>query len=122
MAEFNTLKGSVCDLRDPKKVFSPLLLADAESIATLADVIAFLEVFASEPSEPILSSRAAVDYVPLQYICEFLKSIDFAGIVYNSSVSSGVNAVLFNVGPKIEANAVSDFLIKQVKFETDPSN
>lgn len=118
VAEFGALTGAVCDLRAPKDAISPLLLDDAERIRTLADVIAFLEVFAEEISRPVLPRKAAVDYVPLQYVCEFLKALGFAGIVFNSSVSSGgVNAVLFDVDHAIRADRVMDLKIHKIKFE-----
>jgi len=49
-------------------------------------------------SEPVNSSDRQSYYVPTQIIAEFFKSKGFDGIAYKSSLSTGVNIVLFNIG------------------------
>ncbi|MDT9910021.1 RES family NAD+ phosphorylase, partial [Klebsiella pneumoniae] len=39
---------------------------------------------------------AALDYIPSQYICEFIKKTGFHGVLYSSSVSEGINLALFD--------------------------
>ena len=127
IATFDHLQGKVCDLRSPKDSFSPLLLSDADTIQVLADAVAFLEMFRNQLSEPVLPHRATLDYLPLQYICEFLKALRFVGIVFSSSVATGVNAVLFSVPHTIVADQVCNCRIDKVAFtdvciEGEPSS
>jgi hypothetical protein len=49
-----------------------------------------------ELTRPVLQSGAAIDYIPTQYLCEFIKKCGFDGVVYRSSVSEGINLALFN--------------------------
>ena len=36
-----------------------------------------------------------IDYVPSQYLCEFIKKCGWEGVIYWSSVSDGMNLALF---------------------------
>ena len=44
----------------------------------------------------MLPRSAAIDYIPSQYLCEFIKKIGFHGVIYRSSVSEGINLALFD--------------------------
>ena len=33
---------------------------------------------------------APIDYVPSQYLCEFIKNCEYHGVVYSSSVGDGI--------------------------------
>ena len=44
----------------------------------------------------MLPQGAAIDYVPSQYLCEFIKKCGYDGVVYRSSVSDGINLALFD--------------------------
>lgn len=84
------------DLRNPRGLVSPFLLADAGAIGQLRSDIAFLERLGEELTRPVLPRGAAIDYVPSQYLCEFIKKVGYDGVVYRSSVSSGINLALFD--------------------------
>jgi hypothetical protein len=58
--------------------------------------IAFLERLGEELTRPVLPRGAAIDYVPSQYLCEFIKKSGYDGVVYRSSVSAGINLALFD--------------------------
>jgi hypothetical protein len=49
-----------------------------------------------ELSKPIIPKEAALEYLPSQYLCEFIKSIGFAGVLYQSSLGEGFNLALFD--------------------------
>lgn len=83
------------DLRNPRKLVSPFLLADEGAIGQLRADIDFLEKLGDELTRPVLPQGAAIDYVPSQYLCEFIKKCGYDGVVYRSSVSDGINLALF---------------------------
>lgn len=67
-------------------------------------------------SEPINSTDRTAEYVPTQIIAEFFKSKGIDGIAYKSSVSKGVNVVLFDLDM---ADVLYSFIceVKSVKFK-----
>lgn len=56
------------------------------------------------------------DYIPTQVIAEYIKSLGYDGIRFNSSIhSGGVNLTIFNYG-KCEAISSQDFRIENIKL------
>jgi hypothetical protein len=82
---------------------SPFDLGDEDQIGLLRSDIDFLERLGEELTRPILPQGAMIDYVPSQYLCEFIKKCGYAGVIYRSSVSGGINLALFNPA---QANAI----------------
>lgn len=83
------------DLRNPRFSVSPLMLGDENSIALLRGDLDFLIRLGYELTRPVLPHAVNIDYVPSQYLCEFIKKCGFHGVVYNSSVGGGINLALF---------------------------
>jgi RES domain len=97
VADFTVPAGlQLVDLRDPRKLVSPFLQGSEDDIGRLRSDIAFLEQVGQELTRPIVPMGASIDYVPSQYLCEFIKKCGYAGVLYRSSVSSGFNLALFN--------------------------
>ncbi|WGD37492.1 RES family NAD+ phosphorylase [Lysinibacter sp. HNR] len=99
VAEF-TLSGSglkFADLRDPRGLTSPLIGDESDVIRLRAD-LSFLERLGEELTRPVQPSGAPYEYIPTQYLCEFMKTCGFDGVLYRSSVSNdnGINLALFN--------------------------
>lgn len=86
----------VVDLRDPRPVVSPFFLGDETQIAQLRGDMEFLLRLGDELATPVAPNAAAIDYIPSQYLCEFIKKCGYAGVLYSSSVSDGVNLALFD--------------------------
>ncbi|MBL4714865.1 MAG: RES domain-containing protein [Alcanivorax sp.] len=83
------------DLTAPKELSTPFLLNDDQQLIFL-DVVQLLEYFSNDLQRPINPNKAALDYIPTQFICEYIKSIgNFSGIVFNSAFRRGRNYVLF---------------------------
>lgn len=97
VAEF-TLKDNLTliDLRNPRETVSPFLLTDPGEMGKMLADIPFLERLGYELTRPVLPKSAALDYIPSQYICEFIKKTGFHGVLYSSSVSEGINLALFD--------------------------
>ena len=92
----NTTSMSLVDLRAPKERVSPFDLGDEDEIGALRSDLAFLERLGEELTRPIRPAGAAIEYVPSQYLCEFIKKGGWDGVVYRSSVSDGINLALFD--------------------------
>ena len=106
----------VVDLRNPRKLVSPFLLADAGAIGQLRADVPFLERLGDELTRPVLPQGAAIDYIPSQYLCEFIKKVGKDGVVYRSSVSDGINLALFDPEKAI-GGTVSLYNITRVSVE-----
>jgi len=104
---------TIVDLRNPRKLVSPFLLEDASSIGQLRADIPFLERLGQELTRPVLPQGAAIDYVPSQYLCEFIKKSGFDGVLYRSAVSEGINLALFDP-TKVVASEVSLYNVTRV--------
>jgi hypothetical protein len=84
---------NVVDLRRPS-VGSPFRWGD--KLPQVLRTRGFLRKLGEELSRPIGSTRRELDYLPTQYLCEFLKSKDYAGILYKSGLGNGYNVALFD--------------------------
>ncbi|MBS1983497.1 MAG: RES family NAD+ phosphorylase [Bdellovibrionales bacterium] len=106
----------IVDLREPRKLVSPFLLEDVDTVGFLRVDIGFLERLGEELTRPISPSGGAIDYVPSQYLCEFIKNADYSGVIYRSSVSDGSNLALFD--PAIAtALTVESFKVDRVDVD-----
>ncbi len=107
------------DVREPRKLVSPFLLADESSIGLMRIDIDFLERLGDELTRPVVPQGAAIDYVPSQYLCEFIKKCGYNGVVYRSSVGDGINLALFK--PELAQGAdVQSYAITRVTVDTQP--
>lgn len=120
-AEFqlNEREGIV-DLRSPRNTISPFLLSDGTDLSVLrAGDLDFLDRLGKELTIPVLPAAAAIEYIPSQYLCEFIKKCGFRGVVYTSSTGEGHNLALFQ--PEDAACAlVKEHRIVSVSVSTQP--
>ncbi|MEQ8450855.1 MAG: RES family NAD+ phosphorylase [Nitratireductor sp.] len=96
VADFTIPEIKAVDLRNPRKLVSPFILSESSAIGQLRADLPFLERLGEELTRPVQPAGAAVDYIPSQYLCEFIKKSGFDGVVYRSSVSDGINLALFD--------------------------
>ncbi|WP_211882503.1 RES family NAD+ phosphorylase [Plastoroseomonas hellenica] len=116
VAGFTVPEIQAVDLRNPRKFVSPFILSDASDIGQLRADIPFLERLGDELTRPVLPQGAAIDYIPSQYLCEFIKKSGFDGVVYRSSVSDGINLALFDPD-KAQGGEVALYNISRVSVE-----
>jgi len=107
------------DLRNPRKLVSPFILEDAKQIAQLRADLPFLERLGEELTRPVQPSGAAIDYIPSQYLCEFIKKKGFDGVVYRSSISDGINLALFNPD-HATVKFVTAYNVSKVSVQVEP--
>jgi hypothetical protein len=120
VAEFTIPAIRAVDLRNPRKLVSPFLLSDAGAIGQLRADVPFLERLGEELTRPVLPQGAAIDYVPSQYLCEFIKKSGYDGVVYRSSVSDGINLALFDPN-KTTPDTVAAYSVTRVAVEVVPA-
>lgn len=116
-----TLQGIITavDLRNPRGLVSPFLLQDASEVGRMRADVPFLERLGSELTRPVLPRSAAIDYLPSQYLCEFIKKIGYDGVIYRSSVSDGINLALFSPARAV-ANDVCLYDVQRVSVAVGP--
>ena len=115
-----TLK--LVDLRAPRKMVSPFVLVDADDIGRMRNDLPFLERLGDELTRPVIPQSAAIDYIPSQYLCEFIKKCGYQGVIYRSSVSTGMNLALFD--PSLATcGTVAQYRVVRVavEIELDPA-
>lgn len=120
VADFTIAKTlKIVDLRDPRILVSPFVLEDAGAIGQLRANIPFLGRLGDELARPVQPSSAAIDYIPSQYLCEFIKKCGYAGVIYKSSVSEdGINLALFNP-EEAKGGDVEKYAITRVSIDTE---
>jgi hypothetical protein len=58
--------------------------------------IGFLRILGEELSRTVMPDRADIEYIPVQYLCEFIRNQGYEGVIYDSSVASGYNMAVFS--------------------------
>jgi RES domain-containing protein len=120
VADFRTPADlSLVDLRDPRRVVSPFILADSGGVAELLNDLPFLERLGEELTRPVLPQAAAIDYTPSQYLCEYIKKKKYDGVLYRSSVSTGMNLALFDPA-RATGGTVVQHRVNRVSVESSP--
>jgi hypothetical protein len=118
VATFNLPKNAkLLDLRNPRHLVSPIELGDEDEIGKLRSEVTFLERLGEELTRPVLPQGAAIDYVPSQYLCEFIKKCGYDGVVYKSAVGDGINLALFKPEVATPSNMLREYVVERVAVE-----
>lgn len=106
----------VVKLSDINKL-SPFVGLDINLIA--ANII-HLNKISKNIAKPLRRYDSSLDYLPTQYICDYIKSKDFAGIEYKSTMfEGGTNYAMFDASMfKCIDTKVYD--IKSIKYDCIP--
>jgi hypothetical protein len=88
-------KIQLADLRNPRKTISPFYLLE-DQIKLLCRNMVYLCRLSEELTMPVLPKSAHLEYLPSQYLCEFIKHCGFDGLIYKSAMGAGVNYAIFN--------------------------
>jgi len=77
--------------------YDPILLADRNELEDFLVHLPFIAKLEQELSKPRRRSDNELDYLPTQYLSEFIKSMGFHGVEYQSSLfENGYNLAIFN--------------------------
>ncbi|WP_409483880.1 RES family NAD+ phosphorylase [Arsenicicoccus dermatophilus] len=120
IAQFRLPRVRLVDLRSPRAAVSPFILADSDGVLQLRADVPLLEALGEELTKPVLPRTAAYEYVPSQYLCEFIKNCGFDGVLYQSSVGDGVNLALFEPS-EVACEDVSAYLVRKVGVTVEAS-
>jgi hypothetical protein len=86
----------VINLREGE-AYDPILLAEEDDLEDFMIHFPFISKLEQELSKPRRRSDSEFDYLPTQYLSEFIKSMGFDGVVYQSSLNpEGYNLTIFN--------------------------
>lgn len=115
VAEFTVSKSlRLLNLQHPRKTISPFAV-DENELPKLRRDLAFLCHLGDELSKPILPRVADLEYLPTQYLSEFIKKCDYDGVIFNSSISMGANIALFD-DAKIQVVGVYQYRVNNVSY------
>ena len=64
-----------------------------ENISILNNIITLINNRLSLPIDPKI---ADLEYIPTQYICEKIKSLNFDGVAFQSAMGTGINYAIFD--------------------------
>lgn len=110
VVEFKVMEDlALVDLRNPKQTISPFEMVDDDLIDLYRDM-PFLTLLGDELSKPFVPRVADLEYLPSQYLCEFVKSKGFDGVIYRSSLAKGDNFAIFQEG-KLELKHTTHYRI-----------
>ncbi len=78
-------------------IYDPIQLAEEEALEDFLIHYSFMSRLEKELSRPIRRNDSKLDYLPTQYLSEFIKSLGFDAIEYRSSLNpKGFNLAVFN--------------------------
>jgi len=104
----------ILNLQNPKD--DPIYWSEIEEIENYLIYIPFIQTLQKELSLPIRKRDQILDYIPTQYISEFIKSLGFDGVEYQSSLNSeGYNIAIFKP-EKLECFKTNVYEIKDIKL------
>ncbi len=83
----------VLDLTRDVRIVDPFAHKDLHEALVLR---ALLQLFSYELGRPIRASDSEFDYVATQFIAEYFRDKGLGGVLFRSSLASGINAVFFD--------------------------
>jgi len=104
------------DLCNPLNTVSPFQLDD-DGLRLLPEYMPFLVRMGEELSKPVSPHKSHFEYLPSQYLCEYLKQRGFHGVAYKSSVGTGLNYAIFD-DETLEGVEVKVYKVDEVNLIT----
>ena len=103
------------------KNYDPIPFAEAQELEEYLIYAPFIKRLELELSKPKLRGDNDLDYLPTQYLSEFIKSIGFDGLEFKSTLhKNGINLAIFNPA-KFECIKVTNYRINEIEFNETPS-
>ncbi|WP_158546260.1 RES domain-containing protein [Adhaeribacter pallidiroseus] len=96
--------------------YDPIVLAEKEDLEDFLIHLPFISKLESTLSKPKRRDDNELDYLPTQYLSEYIKSIGYDGVMFQSSLySQGYNLAIFNP-EKFECIKVGVYEIDNINF------
>jgi hypothetical protein len=89
---------------------------ESEKVDDVLNRLHFFYTLSSEMSQPISPSDSYLEYIPTQYVTEFIKNEGYDGIIFDSSLGLGQNVVLFTQD-NVEVTATELLKIGQIQYD-----
>jgi hypothetical protein len=105
---------SVIDLRDPK-IESPF--AHEWNLKFVIEYIGFVRKLGEELSKPVDPRGTGLEYIPLQYLCELIKTQGYDGVLYKSAAGGDCNLALFN-DDKVDCVETQLRIVEKIEYES----
>ena len=113
VAEFDVEDSlKLIDLQNPRKTVSPFELDDT-ILKLFRRYMEYLCRLGEELTMPVLPHFAHLEYLPSQYLCEYIKTIGYDGVIYRSAMGPGINYAIFN-DSKVMGKDVSLYHIDEI--------
>lgn len=78
-------------------IYDPLIISESEELEDFLIHLPFISELSKELSKPLRRTDDELDYLPSQYLSEFIKHLGFDGIEYASSLNpKGYNLAFFS--------------------------
>lgn len=99
--------------------FDPFIYDSFDDMVKLAKQMLLFRVIAEDMSKPMRRHSSDIEYIPTQYICEFIRHyIKADGVQFRSSIyGKGRNIVLFNYQDKVICKEVKLYKVHSNKIE-----
>ena len=107
----------VINLIGNKNSYDPIFLAENEELEDFLIHLPFISKLETTLSKPRRRDDNELDYLPTQYLSEYIKSIGYDGVMFQSSLySKGYNLAIFNP-EKFECIKVYVYEIENIEFK-----
>jgi len=108
----------IIDLINPS-IESPFRLKN--DLEYLLMYLEFLRKLGEELSKTINPQVADLQYVPLQYLCEFIKNKGYDGVAYKSSLTKGYNLAIYS-DQKVKCISTERHKVHNIKYTSKNIN
>lgn len=102
------------DLRNPRLTLVPFRYSE-DSLRNIYKGLTLLEALGVELTKPVSQDKAHLEYLSSQYLCEFIKSQKYDGVIYKSSLGDGDNYAVFEES-NLECVAVTKALVSAINI------
>ena len=109
-------KLNIINLRETTN-YDPIILAENEELEEFLTQIPFLMRLENDLSMPYRKSDSELEYIPTQYISEFIKSIGYDGVKYRSSLNPRGSNYAFFYPDKFECIKTFVLEIDEIEYK-----
>ncbi|TDF85196.1 RES domain-containing protein [Pseudomonas sp. H9] len=109
----------ILDLTEPRKNCS-MASFEENQLEPALNFLNLLELLSADLSKPIRPENSHLEYIPTQFLCEFIKSeARLDGLSFNSSFETGKNYVMFD-SEAFTTGDPSRYIVTKTTHETEP--
>lgn len=107
------------DLTEPRTACSAASFEE-DQLELVLNLLNLLEIFSNDLSKPVRPESGHLEYIPTQFLCEFIKTeARLDGIIFNSSFASGKNYVVFDTD-SFNINDPTEYTVMETSHKTLP--